>query len=198
MATLHLSSSSRWNRSSPGSLIVSRSIQMLSTPLNCGWPWLHWQQDPIFIPLVSSCMFGHRGVGQVVRHLRISGWFDGGFSDWRAFLYGWALQTSLREVDHHPRGSSFCGVCGFCSGVQPAAVTSWCPPQELQFPAPSSLCSAYSSVWRSPCGWSWTKGPSSTGPGHQTSWWYDRLISDFHQAERSQDQHEDVIQEDGS
>ena len=30
----------------------------------------------------------------------------------------------LREVDHHPRGSSFCGVCGFCSGVRPAVVTS--------------------------------------------------------------------------
>ena len=28
-------------------------------------------------------MFGHRGVGQEVRHLRISGGFDGGFSDWR-------------------------------------------------------------------------------------------------------------------
>ena len=33
---------------------------------------------------------------------------------------------------------------------------------------------------------------------HQTSWSHDRLISDFRQTERSQDQHEDVIQEDGS
>ena len=123
-------------------------------------------------------MFGHRGDGQEVRHLRISGGLDGGFSYWRAFPQEWALQTSPREVDHHPRGSSFCGVCGFCSGVQPAVVTSWCPPQGLQFPAPSSLCSADSSVWRSPCGWSWTKGTSSAGLGHQTSWSYDRLISD--------------------
>ena len=123
-------------------------------------------------------MFGHRGDGQEVRHLRISGGLDGGFSYWRAFPQGWALQTSPREVDHHPRGSSFCGVCGFCNGVQPAVVTSWCPPQGLQFPAPSSLCSADSSVWRSPCGWSWTKGTSSAGLGHQTSWSYDRLISD--------------------
>ena len=108
--------------------------------------------------LHTTClMFGHRGVGQEVRHLRISGGLDGGFSYWRAFPQGWAFQTSPREVDHHPRGSSFCGVCGFCSGVQPAVVKSWCPPQELQFPAPSSLCSADSSVWRSPCGWSWTK-----------------------------------------
>ena len=107
-------------------------------------------------------------------------------------------ERSPREVGHHPRGSGFCGVCGFCSGVQPAVVTPWCPSQELQFPAPSSLCSAYSAVWRSPCGWSWTKGTSSAGPGHQTSWSYDRLISDFSLSERSQDQHEDVIQEDGS
>ena len=95
-------------------------------------------------------MFGHRGVGQEVRHLRISGGLDGGFSYWRAFPQRWAFQTSLREVDHHPRGSGFCGICGFCSGVQPAVVTPWCPSQELQFPAPSSLCSAYSAVWRSP------------------------------------------------
>ena len=124
-------------------------------------------------------MFGHRGVGQEVRHLRISGGLDGGFSYWRAFPQGWAFQTSPREVGHHPRGSGFCGVCGFCRGVQPAVVTLCCPSQELQFPAPSSLCSAYSAVWRSPCGWSWTKGTSSAGPGHQTSWSYDRLISDF-------------------
>ena len=69
-------------------------------------------------------MFGHRGDGQEVRHLSISGGLDGGFSYWRAFPQGWALQTSPREVNHHPRGSSF---CGFCSGVQPAVVTSWCP-----------------------------------------------------------------------
>ena len=110
-------------------------------------------------------MFGHWGVGQEVRHLRISGGLDGGFSYWRAFPQGWAFQTSPREVGHHSRGSGFCGVCGFCSGVQPAVVTPWCPSQELQFPAPSSLCSAYSAVWRSPCGWSWTKGTSSAGPG---------------------------------
>ena len=122
-------------------------------------------------------MFGHRGVSQEVRHLRISGGLDGGFSYWRAFPQGWAFQTSPREVGHHPRGSGFCGVCRFCSGVQPAVVTPWCPSQELQFPVPSSLCSAYSAVWRSPCGWSWTKGTSSAGPGHQTSWSYDRLIS---------------------
>ena len=93
------------------------------------------------------------------------------------------------------RGS---GVCGVCSGVQPAVVAPWRPSQELQFPAPSSLCRAYSAVWRSSCGWSWTKGTSSAGPSHQTSWLYDRLISDFRQTERSQDQHEEVIQEDGS
>ena len=95
-------------------------------------------------------MFGHQGVGQEVRHLRIPGGFDGGFSDWGTFSQGWAHETSPREVDHRPRGSSFCGVCRFCSGVQPAVVASWCPPQELQLPAPSSLCSADSSVWRSP------------------------------------------------
>ena len=110
-------------------------------------------------------MFGHRGVGQEVRHLRISGGLDGGFSYWRAFPQGWAFQTSPREVGHHPRGSGFCGVCGFCSGVQPAVVTPWCSSQELQFPAPSSLCSAYSAVWRSPCGWSWTKGNFKRGSG---------------------------------
>ena len=44
-------------------------------------------------------MFGHRGDGQEVRHLRISGGLDGGFSYWRAFPQGWALQTSPREVN---------------------------------------------------------------------------------------------------
>ena len=83
-------------------------------------------------------MFGHRGVGQEVRHLRISGGLDGGFSYWRAFPQGWAFQTSPREVGHHSRGTGFCGVCGFCSSVQPAVVAPWCPSQELQFPAPSS------------------------------------------------------------
>ena len=81
-------------------------------------------------------MFGHRGVGQEVRHLCISGRLDGGFSYWRAFPQGWAFQTSPREVDHHPRGSGFCGVCGFCSGVQPAIVTPWCPSQELPISSP--------------------------------------------------------------
>ena len=84
-------------------------------------------------------MFGHRGVGQEVRHLRIFGGLDGGFSYWRAFPQGWAFQTSPREVGHHTRGSGFCGVCRFCSGVQPAVVATWRPSQELQFPAPSSL-----------------------------------------------------------
>ena len=122
-------------------------------------------------------MFGHRGVGQEVRHLRISAGFDGGFSYWRTFSQGWALETSLREVDHHPRGSSFCGVCGFCSSVQPAVVTSWCPPQELQLPAPSSLCSADSSVWRLPCGGSWTKGAFNlvSGPSDKLIGWQAHL-----------------------
>ena len=119
-------------------------------------------------------MFGHRGVGQEVRHLCISGGFDGGFSDWRTFSQGWTHETSPREVDHHPRGSSFCGVCGFCSGVQPAVVMSWCPPQELQLPAPSSFCSADSSVWRLPCGGSWTKGREPnlvSGPSDKLIGW---------------------------
>ena len=60
-------------------------------------------------------MFGHLGVGQEVRHLRISGGFDGGFSDWRTFSQGWTHETSPRENDHHPRGSSFCGVCRYAA-----------------------------------------------------------------------------------
>ena len=122
----------------------------------------------------------------------------------RVLEFGVKKKCSVTELSvnfhpcHHPRGSNFCGVCGFCSGVQPTVVTSWCPPQELQLPAPSSFCSADSSVWRLPCGGSWTKGPSISCPGHQTSWSDGGLISDFRQAERIQDQHEDVIQEDGS